>query len=217
MKGVNNGQVRQIQTELIQKIVGLINSLLIDIKNELDPFCLVLSTDFKSTLHKCAMIILTIYYYHEQINHFNQLLNNFEQKKSELRDYFIANICSNSSRDNNYAVSLAQSLKGHIIQSLLADGQRIIIRDSNQYESLNRKRIQDRIDGRLEVNNDIKWHFDYISDPTKIIEQFFIELWIDVKKGIDQNLSERKAFYRNIVTEFFYCIEGNVISSVIEN
>ncbi|CAF4056103.1 unnamed protein product [Rotaria sordida] len=52
------------------------------------------------------------------------------------------------------------------------------------------------------------WYFDYISNPTKIIEQLFIQLWINVKKEIDQNLLERKAFCIKIITEFFYCIQG---------
>ncbi|CAF1443019.1 unnamed protein product, partial [Rotaria sordida] len=80
MQGINDGQVRQIRIELIQKIVGLINSLIIEIKTELDPFCLELSHQLKSIVHICAVILLTKYYYHEQINHFNQILADFERK-----------------------------------------------------------------------------------------------------------------------------------------
>ncbi|CAF1676046.1 unnamed protein product, partial [Didymodactylos carnosus] len=66
MHGVGNDKVRQIRTELIQKIVGLINSLTIDINNELAPFCLSLSQQLKSTFHTCAVVLLTKYYYDEQ-------------------------------------------------------------------------------------------------------------------------------------------------------
>ncbi|CAF0938001.1 unnamed protein product [Adineta steineri] len=208
IQGVNGGQVRQIRTELIQKIVGSINTLIIEIKTELSPFCLELSRQLKSTLHTCAIILLTRYYYNEQINHFNQILANFERKKSDLKEYFITNVCSNSSRDKNYAINLAQQFKDYLIQSLSNDGQQIITRGSKQYECLNRKWIQDRLDGQLEVNNNMTWYSDYISNPTKIIEQFFIELWTNVKKEIDQNLSEQKAFYIKIINEFFYCIQG---------
>jgi hypothetical protein len=90
MKGFENGQVRQIRTELIQKIVGLINSLTIDIDNELIPFCLSLSHPLKSTFHTCAVILLTKYYYDEQINHFTQTLSELQMKKNDLKKYFMS-------------------------------------------------------------------------------------------------------------------------------
>ncbi|CAF1362305.1 unnamed protein product, partial [Adineta steineri] len=97
MQGVEKNEVRQIRTELIQKIVGSINTLIIEIKTELSPFCLELSRQLKSTLHTCAIILLTKYYYDEQMNHFSETLAELQMKKNNLKTYFISVVVPNSS------------------------------------------------------------------------------------------------------------------------
>ncbi|CAF1367348.1 unnamed protein product, partial [Adineta steineri] len=97
MQGVEKNEVRQIRTELIQKIVGSINTLIIEIKTELSPFGLELSRQLKSTLHTCAIILLTKYYYDEQMNHFSETLAESQRKKINLKTYFISVVVPNSS------------------------------------------------------------------------------------------------------------------------
>ncbi|CAF2083948.1 unnamed protein product [Rotaria magnacalcarata] len=208
MNGVGNDKLRQIRTELIQKIVGLINSLIIDVDNELAPFCLSLSRPLKSTFHTCAIVLLTKYYYDEQINHFTQTLSTLQAKKSDLKKYFISMVVSNASVDENYAINLGKQFKEHLLKLFTDEGQQIINIELKNYDRLNRKWIQDCCDGQLLTHNDTRWHLDYIENPTKIIEELFNQLWSNVQKLIDQKLNDRKSFYLNILIEFFYIIQG---------
>jgi hypothetical protein len=179
-----------------------------DIDNELTPFCLTLSRQLKSILHTYAVILLTKYYYDEQINHFLQTLSELENKKTDLKNYFINMVAPNASVDINYAINLGKQFKEHLIEKLISDGQRTIDSELRQYDCLNRKWIQDRCDGQLLTKTDIRWHIDYIENPTKIIEQFFIELWANIQQSINQKLMDRKAYYKNILNEFFRCLQG---------
>jgi hypothetical protein len=210
MEGVGNDPVRQIRTELIQKIVGLINSLIIEIDNELAPFCLSLSRPLKSTFHACAIILLTKYYYDEQINQFNQTLSALQTKKNDLKQYFINMVVPNAAVDENYAVNLGKQFKEHLLKLFVVEGQQIINTELGKLTYLNRKWIQDRCDGQLLTRKDDLWHLDYIENPTKIIEQFFKELWSNVEKDIDQKLADRKSHYVRLLTEFFFCIRGKL-------
>ena len=124
MQGVKNNDVQQIRTELIQKVVGLVNSLMIDIKNELNPFCLEISRHLKSSMHTCAIIVLTKYYYDEQMNHFYENLDELKKKKDELRKYFIQITASDSSADENYALNLGQQMKDHVIKEFQRNAEK---------------------------------------------------------------------------------------------
>ena len=62
----NAEQPRQIRTELVQKIAGFIDSLLINVNNELAPFSLSLSLPLKAKFHSCAVIVLTNFYFKQQ-------------------------------------------------------------------------------------------------------------------------------------------------------
>jgi hypothetical protein len=208
MQGAGKNEVRQIRTELIQKIVGLINTLIIEIKTELGPFCLELSRQLKSTLHSCAVVLLTKYYYNEQMDHFFETLDELKKKKDDLKEYFVTVVVPNSSIDKNYALNLGQQFREHLIKLFSSDGARIIEDDLKQYNCLNRKSVQDSCDQSLLTKNDSLWHLDYISNPNKIIEDFFNALWENIEKGINQNLSTKKSSYVLLLGEFFFCIKG---------
>jgi hypothetical protein len=208
MKGVEENEVRQIRTELIQKIVGLVNSLITNIDNELIPFCLTLSLPVKSIFHTYTVIILTKYYYDEQMNHFKQTLSEMEKNKNDLKEYFINMVAPNASVETNYAIDLGKQLKAQVIENLRSDGQHIIDSELRQYDEINREWIQDRCDGQLITNKDMRWHLDYIENPTKIIEQFFINIWGNIEHVINQKLIDQKTYYKNILVEFFNCLRG---------
>ncbi|CAF3061670.1 unnamed protein product [Rotaria socialis] len=207
MESNGNGQTRQIRTELIQRIVGIINSLIIEVDNELAPFCLSLSLQLKSTFHTCAVILLTQYYYDQQMKHFFQTVSELDTKKDDLKSYFISMVVSNASIDENYAMNFAKKFKEHLIKLFMQEGQHTIHRELKTYDCLNRKWIQDRCDGLL-LTSDHQWLLDYIENPTKIIEQFFTALWGHIEEAIDQKLTDQKGFYVARLNEFFFCIQG---------
>jgi hypothetical protein len=43
-----------------------------------------------------------------------------------------------------------------------------------------------------------------------MIEQFFKELWNNIQQAIDQKLTDRKSSYVQLLTEFFFCIQGKL-------
>jgi hypothetical protein len=208
MKNSDSNQIRQIQSDLIQKIVGLINTLIININNELRPFCLSLSRQLKSVFHICAIALLTKFYFNEQKNHFQQTLSELNTKKDDLKNYFVQMVVPNASADANYALNLVRQLQECIIKSLKIDGQRIINTELQQYNYLNRKSMQDRCDGQLLMNRNKKWLMDYIENPTKIIENEFKELWKTILDAINRKLIETKSIYNSLLTEFFFCLQG---------
>lgn len=208
MQGDQVNEVRQIQTELIQKLVGIITSYIKDINAELDPFCLALSRQFKSILHLSVVILLTEYHYNEQSNHFKQALIDLQENQIHLRNYFINMVAVNASTDTNYANNFLRQLYGHFIEELKSQGQRTIDEQLEQHEDINRRSMQELCDNRLMSHDDTQWNMDYIENPTKIIEEMLREKWTIIDQSIDQYLVDLKLSWRNIFSEFFFCIQG---------
>jgi len=208
MQGAENKGIRQIKTELIQRIVGLISSMIIEVKTELAPFCLELSRPLKTILHTCTIILLTKYYYDEQMSHFQTTLFKLQDQRKALEEYFISVVVPNSSIDESFALSLLQQLKDYLIKTFTDAGQVIINDVLKQYEHVNRQWVQDKCDGLLLSNADIQWNLDYIADPNKIIENYFKGLWADIEKSINQTLTRAKSDYILIIEQFFFCFEG---------
>ncbi|CAF0935296.1 unnamed protein product [Didymodactylos carnosus] len=171
-RGTNPNETRQVRTDLIQKIVGLINTLIKDVNLELRPCCLSLNKPLKSIFHTCTVVLLTKYYYNEQQNHFLQQISTLSDKKDDLRLYFINMVVPNTIDDFKCAVSLCKHVREYAMKSLSDEGQKSINSGLRQYENLNRKWIQDCCDGKL-FTAETQWHLDYIENPTKIIEEFF--------------------------------------------
>ncbi|CAF1225774.1 unnamed protein product [Didymodactylos carnosus] len=205
-RGNNVNETRQIQTDLIQKIVGVINTLIKAINLELHLFGLSLNKPLKSTFHTCAIVLLTKYYYNEQQNHFLQTLSTLSDRRNDLRSYFISMVVPNTSTDVDSGLSLCKQVKEYILKSLLEEGQRKINFELQQYDCSNRKWIQDRCDGKL-VTADKQWFMDYIENPTKIIEHFFNDMWNDIQKSINQSLVQLKANHNDALEHFFHCIQ----------
>ncbi|CAF3981550.1 unnamed protein product [Didymodactylos carnosus] len=199
---------RQIHTDLIQKIVGAINTLIKDINLELSPFCLTLNKQLKSTFHTCAIILLTKYYFNEQQRHFLQTLSTLDDRKQELRSHFISMVVPNTSNDDGCAISLCKQVKEYILKALLEDGRKRIKFDLQQYDDLNRKAIQDKCDGRI-ITAEKQWCLEYIENPTKIIVEYFNNMWVEIEHSINQNLMHLKAQHTETLANFFHCMQGN--------
>ncbi|CAF1511769.1 unnamed protein product [Rotaria sp. Silwood1] len=198
---------RQIDTNLIQRVVGSLHTLIKDINLELSPFNLALSRHLKSALHSCAVCLLTKAYYNEQEAHFHQTVETLHTRKKDLCDYFISMVVPNVSYDANCAVNLANQLKEYIVKELALEGQRMINIEVRKHEHVNRRWVQQRCDGKL-FAEDTSWHLDYIENPDKIIRQFFDSMWQDILRDINQTLAEQKMRYARTLIDFFQRIDN---------
>ena len=198
---------RQIDTNLIQRVVGSLHTLIKDINLELSPFNLALSRHLKSALHSCAVCLLTKAYYNEQAIHFCQTVETLQTRKKDLCDYFVSMVVPNISYDANCAVNLANQIKEQIVKDLALEGQRLINIEVRKHEHVNRRWVQQRCDGKL-FAEDISWHLDYIENPDKIIRQFFDSMWHDILQDINHTLTEQKMRYARTLIDFFQCIDN---------
>ncbi|CAF1468070.1 unnamed protein product, partial [Didymodactylos carnosus] len=161
----NNRIRRPIEIDLIQKIVGFINTYINEINLELVVF---------------KFIIELLYYY----------------------------VVPDAECDKEGAENFTDKIRSTIQCSLMRDGQKIITRIVETQKNLNRKHIQTICDGKLlAVASDDKWLLRYIVAPNDIIEEEFKILWTAVEARVNQQLSNEKNQWRNILVEFFNCIE----------
>ena len=87
--------------------------------------------------------------------------------------------------------------------------KKIIEDDLQAHQNINRKWAQDGCDGFLLTKTDLSWNLDYISNPTKLIQNFFNDFWKDIEHGINQHLSTTKHAHQALIGDFFFCIQGN--------
>jgi GTPase Era involved in 16S rRNA processing len=206
---VGNSAIRRpIEIDLIQKIVGLINTIINEINLELVVFKLALSKQTKSSIHTFILILLTMYYYDEQKNHFHQQILTLNKEKQSLLTYFISMVVPDAQCDNEGAELFANKVKSAVESNLVRDAQMIITRIIDTQQNLNRKQIQIICDGKLHAAaDDDDWLFRYIDAPTDIIIEEFQILWKEVEKAINQQLEQEKNQWKNILIEFFNRIE----------
>ncbi|CAF2990023.1 unnamed protein product [Rotaria sp. Silwood2] len=204
-----NGTIlRPIEVDLIQKIVGIINTIINEINLELLVFKLALSKQTKSYIHTFIIILLTMFYYDEQKHHFNQQILTLDKEKPSLLTYFISMVVPDAQCDNEGGELFANKVQSAVQSSLVRDAQIIITRIIETQQHLNRKQIQIICDGKLHAAvNDDDWLFRYIDAPTDIIIEEFEILWIEVEKTINQQLEQEKNQWKNILIEFFSRIE----------
>ncbi|CAF0875790.1 unnamed protein product [Adineta steineri] len=199
---------RPIEIDLVQKIVGLINTHINEINLELLVFNLSISKQIKSSIHLYVLILLTIFYYDEQKHHFSQQLSTLDEQKSSLLTYFISMIVTDAQCDKEGAELFANQVRSAIQSSLVRDAQKIITHAVQAQQNLSRKQIQTICDGKLQgaVSNN-QWLFRYIQVPTDIIVEEFKILWKQVETTIDQEIQKEKYRWRSLLSEFFNRIE----------
>jgi GTPase SAR1 family protein len=201
-----NDEVRRpIEIDLIQKVVSLINTIFNEVNNELIVFKLLLSKQTKSNIHTFILILLTIFYYHEQENHFSQQLKTLDEEKSSLLTYFISMVVPDAECDKEGAALFANQVKNAIQSNLMRDAQIIIARIiQTKQPQLNRRYIQTICDGKLQAATDSDdWLLRYITAPTDIIIEEFAILWKPIEETINHELQKEKNQWRSILIEFF--------------
>ncbi|CAF4348081.1 unnamed protein product, partial [Didymodactylos carnosus] len=185
---------RPIEVDLVQKIVGFINTYINEINQELLVFNLLLSKQIKSSIHISILILLTIIYYDEQKNHFRLQLSILDKEKDSLLTYFISMVVPDAECDQIGAENLVNKIRNTIQSNLMRDGQKILLRIIETLQILNRKHIQRLCDGKLlAAASDDEWLFRYIVAPNEIIEEEFKILWKAVEETINQQLAREKS------------------------
>ena len=202
---------RQIDTNLIQRIVGTVHTIIKDLNLELSPFNLAISSHVKSMLHSCAVIILSRSYYDEQEKHFQDTLKTLKDRKEAMCNYFISMVVPDISCDAHSGVCLVDQLNKQILKDFSAEAQEIISVEINQCDHINRRWIQERCDGKLYTERD-SWLSDYIENPNQIIENFFANMWEEIRDQINRRLEARKLIYSAIIGDFFHCINALFIA-----
>ncbi|CAF1479201.1 unnamed protein product, partial [Didymodactylos carnosus] len=204
---------RPVDTNLEQKIVGLINTHINEINFELLVFQLLLSRQIIAFIHISIMILLTNLYYNEQRNHFDQQMSTLNEEKESVLTYFISMVVPDEQCDEKGAHIFANKVKKAVQSNLIRDAQQIIAHIIQTQQKLNRKQIQIICDEKLQaVAYDNDWLFRYIDAPTDIIVEEFQMLWKQVEKTINQQLENEKYQWKNILIEFFNCIEFMISS-----
>jgi GTPase Era involved in 16S rRNA processing len=205
----NNAVRRPIEIDLVQKIVGLINTHINEINLELLVFNLLLSKPIKATIHFYVVILLTMFYYDEQKKHFSQQITTLDEQKQSLLTYFISMVVPDAQCDKEGAALFANQVKNAIQSNLMRDAQKLIARIVQAQQNLNRKEIQKICDGKLQAaaQDAADWLFNYIDKPTDIIIGEFEILWEAVEKTINQQVEKEKNQWKNVLTEFFSRIE----------
>ena len=102
----NNEICRPIEIDIVQKIVGLINTKIHEVNLELVVFQLLLSKQTKSLIHSSMLILLATFYYKKQKNHFTQQLSTLDQQKASLLNYFISFVVPDAECDIQAAADL---------------------------------------------------------------------------------------------------------------
>ncbi|CAF1083650.1 unnamed protein product, partial [Didymodactylos carnosus] len=81
---------RPIEIDIIQTIVGLINAVMDEVNLELLGFDLWLSRSLVLAIHTHVLMFLTILYYIEQLQDFQQQLETLQKQRPSLLNYFIS-------------------------------------------------------------------------------------------------------------------------------
>lgn len=204
----NDEHHRPIEVDLVQKVVGIVNTHINEMNLELCIFHLSLSRQIKLSIHVFILILLTVIYYKEQQTHFMHQLSMSNEKKAALLTYFISMIVPDAECDKDGADNFANDIQNAIQSNVVRSGQQIITREIRG-QNFNRKYIQSICDGKLlaAASGNTEWLYRYIDTPTDIIVDEFKVLWKPIEDGINQQLLNEKNQWRNILKEFFSRIE----------
>ncbi|CAF1534609.1 unnamed protein product, partial [Adineta steineri] len=117
---------RVVDIELVQELVGVVLTHIDKIDSELETFNLSASKHYLGAIHTYSVLILTKFYYDEQWHSFEQLLQKVQQKKDDLRAYFIAMVTQDQQSDPRFAAVLANSIFTAVSQYCETEGAKKI-------------------------------------------------------------------------------------------
>ena len=196
---------RPIEIDLIQKVVGLINDELHQVNRELVDLDLALSGVAMERIHLLVVFYLTILYYNEQKQHFDEQIKTHNEQKNSLQQYFISVIVPDASLDIEGGKDLVTQVQSTLQRELTTRARTIIDKISLSQSGLSRKELQNVCDGMLLMAK-TKWLTDYIHKPTDIIIEEFDRIWLTLKKEIERQIATEKNLLNKYLIDFFYLI-----------
>jgi GTPase SAR1 family protein len=214
----NGTRVVSIEINIIQKIVGLINTFLKEINLELNLFYASLSKHVASAFHTVYVILLTKFYFKEQNDHLEQQIHTLQQMKAGLNSYFLRMVVPNIKMDSGFAKNSTNQIFD-ILHSILKEQADKIITDELQNETdFSREAIQKKCDtahvGHQGINDieTIKWHIKYIINPNEIIRQGFEQVWKRKEEHIESLLKEERKKFAEVFDKYV-----SVLKYTLEN
>ncbi|CAF3794128.1 unnamed protein product [Rotaria magnacalcarata] len=199
--------LRPIEIDLVQKIVGLINNEFNEVNRELIDLDLSLSGVVMEEIHLLVVIYLTILYYNEQKKHFDEQIETLNVQKQSLQQYFISVIVPDALLDKEAGKELTTQVHNTLQRELTVTAHEIIKEIWLSQQKLSRKELQNVCDGKLQTA-DVKWLKDYIEKPTDIIVQEFHQLWDTIKKEIEKKIAKAKDDQKIYLLDFFHLIHA---------
>ncbi|CAF2128208.1 unnamed protein product [Rotaria magnacalcarata] len=183
--------VSPIEIGVIQKIVGLVNTALKEIKAELDVFNVSLSKHVSSAFHTVNVLLLTKLYFKEQYQHFHNQLHEFTTKKEGLKNYFLRMVgCGKEiSMDREFAQSSTDQIRAILEKQLRKEAQDKIDKSLEKTDVFTRENIQHDCDNANLNAADVDWHIKYITHPTEVIEKTFDVRWENKRKEINGDIA----------------------------
>ncbi|CAF3402372.1 unnamed protein product [Rotaria sp. Silwood2] len=197
-----------IDLQLIQKIVGCVNSLITQIDNELSWFNVVLSKPIKARFHTCILILLTRIYYHVQKNHFEAQLSLLKKNKDSLLNNFIMKTVHGATRDSECAKDLANTLLETIKEQFITKAH-LSVQNTIQknYGKLNRAFLLDLCDQKVNRTTDKVWIRKYIEKPRVVMEEEFENDWDRTEQAVNDEIKGEKFSQQQILSAFFTLIQ----------
>ncbi|CAF1085768.1 unnamed protein product [Adineta steineri] len=207
-----------IEIDIIQKLVGIINTFLKEIDLDLNLFHTSLSKHVVSSFHTVCVLLLTRFYFKEQNDHFNQQIHALKQMKSGLKSYFLRMVVPNIEMDSGFAKSSTERI-ADILQATLNQKATFIIDNELKDETeFSRKTIQLQCDKayvghkKSSDTETIDWHIEYIMDPTKIIEQGFEKIWARKERDIEILIKKERDQLAEVFADYVF-----VLQRILEN
>ena len=155
------------------------------------------------TLHTCAIIFISSFYYNQQRTYFNQIIRSVEQNQQILKDYFLCLIVPSEYNDKNMAVHFTTDFCNTLLQSFNQQTEQIIELSIEKQQSIfNRQYFMNQLDQEV-FNASEDWLMRYILQPMNILNEQIDQQWYRIKMDIEQQCRENKIFHFQLFTEFF--------------
>ncbi|CAF1371081.1 unnamed protein product [Adineta steineri] len=205
--GANISDRRPIENDIIQTIVGHVNTCIDEINLELINFDLSLSRNLIPVIHELVIIFLTILYYIEQKQHFQQQLDTLHKEKPSLLNYFISMIVPDISCDKEGGEIFAYQIHDTLRHDLTKKAHQIILDNTQKQQNISRKELQGICDAKLNGANE-QWILRYIDRPTDIIVEEFQFRWSNIVKVIEEEIRRQKNTLKTSLIMFFHAIRS---------
>ncbi|CAF1196640.1 unnamed protein product, partial [Didymodactylos carnosus] len=204
----NGTGVSPIDIDLVQKIVGLVNTSLKEVDMELNLFNVSLSKHASSALHTVNVVLLTKLYFKEQKDHFNQQIDILNKIKPALKSYFLRMVLPDIEMDSDFAMSSSQQISD-IFSRELREKAKIIINEAvKDDKEFTREKIQQDCDDSQLSKNDVKWHIEYILSPNTVIERIFAQKWISKETEIRLKITKARDDLLDIYSDYISTLQN---------